>query len=1174
MASQFTGTDEIDTLYGSDENDTLYGKRGDDYLNGDVGDDVYKWFIGDGNDEIRDHGGFDTIKFGEGITTDDVRIVYLAGRDLQLHIGDEYIGIKDQFYRTAEGLQSQLQVEQASFADGSVVNLTKDLTLKGTEDGDGLYGLADSDDTLIGLAGDDYFYGHSGNDIYDGGKGNDTIYAGEGDDVYKWSVGDGNDKIIDYGGSDTIVFGEGIATDDVRILYLGGNDLRLQIGDEYIVIENQFYRTAEGLQSQLQVEQASFADGSVIDLTQNLTMIGTDEGEGLYGLDDSDDTLIGLAGDDYITDSGGNNILDGGDGNDAIYGGDGDDVIYGGDGDDEIYGAGGDDVIDAGDSNVDFYLQYIYGDEGNDNIKAGIGVDKIYGGEGDDIIEGGKGRDQLFGDGINSGDIIIGNDTYIWNIGDGNDKIFDTGGFDTIRFGAGINYEDLRFTGDEIHIGGESIRVKYYAAEVDGINDFRIERAVFADGSSIDLTRGHIFKGRGAPGEDPSLPAGDAISGYRDSENTIYAYDGDDLVYGGNANDFIDLGAGDDSVLAGDGDDVIYTGLGDDKIDTGAGKDIVVIAKEANAKDTIQWSGFDIADDKIDLSEFNAEITSFAALQARMSNIVVRGYSVPNTQIDLGNGQTIILEQKNKDDFTADNFLGKAGFVNHAPQASNDSAVIDEDTSKVINVRANDSDANGDTLTVSMNTGPSHGIAVVLSNGSIRYTPNENYNGNDSFTYRISDGNGGSDTARVNITVNAVNDDPNAQDDSSATESGRAVTVNVLANDNDIDGDSLSVSLDAAAMALSATSTGIVVVNANNTLTFTPNEDFSGVYNFNYTISDGHGGVDRATVSINVAAVNRLPEAFNDSANVDEDKNVTINVLSNDSDADGDTLSVTLNSNPSHGTAIVLSNGSIQYTPSANYHGTDSFTYRITDGNGGSDTATVNVIINDVIDGPNVIRGTKGNDKLVGTDEGDKVIGLKGNDKLFGKDGDDILLGKGGKDKLIGASGDDKLVGNGGNDKLKGAAGHDDLIGGGGKDKLVGGGGNDDLNGGGGRDNLIGGGGRDTINGGAGGDKLTGGKGSDTFVFDKSAFKGVDKITDFAKGQKDKLDISDILDGYDPLSDAITDFVKITEKGKNSHLFVNADGQGNDFVKVAVLLDTHGLTNEQLLENKGILITE
>ena len=308
--------------------------------------------------------------------------------------------------------------------------------------------------------------------------------------------------------------------------------------------------------------------------------------------------------------------------------------------------------------------------------------------------------------------------------------------------------------------------------------------------------------------------------------------------------------------------------------------------------------------------------------------------------------------------------------VNDAPEAGDDSATTDEDIAVSINVLNNDNDIDGDSLNLAIVSNASNGNAVVNDNGTpsdrtddfISYTPNPNTNGNDSFTYQVDDGNGGIDTATVNLTINPVNDAPEAQNDSAISNEDTAVNINVLENDSDIEGDSLTLAI------VSNPSNGSVVVNNNGTpsnpsddfISYTPNPNINGNDSFTYQVNDGNGGIDTATVNLTITPVNDPPEAGDDSATTDEDIPVSINVLGNDIDIDGDSLTLTIVGNPSNGNAVVNNNGTqgdrtddfITYTPNPNTNGNDSLIYQVDDGNGGIDTATVNLTINPVNDPP------------------------------------------------------------------------------------------------------------------------------------------------------------------------------------------------------------------------------
>src|SRR5690606_7466468 len=188
------------------------------------------------------------------------------------------------------------------------------------------------------------------------------------------------------------------------------------------------------------------------------------------------------------------------------------------------------------------------------------------------------------------------------------------------------------------------------------------------------------------------------------------------------------------------------------------------------------------------------------------------------------------------------------GTGNAAPVAVNDTGSLDEDTAVVLSVLANDSDPDGDPLSIASVTQGANGSVVVNPDGTLTYTPDADFHGTDGFTYTVSDGKGGTDTASVAVTVAPVNDAPVAADDTAGTAAGTAVTVSVLANDSDVDGDTLSVG------SFTQGANGSVTDNGDGTLTYAPNAGFAGTDSFSYTATDGQGGTDTATVTVTVAA--------------------------------------------------------------------------------------------------------------------------------------------------------------------------------------------------------------------------------------------------------------------------------------------------------------------------------
>ncbi|WP_139838221.1 FecR family protein, partial [Roseovarius gaetbuli] len=259
--------------------------------------------------------------------------------------------------------------------------------------------------------------------------------------------------------------------------------------------------------------------------------------------------------------------------------------------------------------------------------------------------------------------------------------------------------------------------------------------------------------------------------------------------------------------------------------------------------------------------------------------------------------------------------------VNDAPVAQDDSAVTAEDTSVQIAVLGNDSDVDGDALSVTQATAQ-HGSVQINNDGTLSYTPDADFNGTDTISYTVSDGQD-VDTAEVTVNVGAVNDAPVAQDDSAVTAEDTSVQIAVLGNDSDVDGDALSVTQATAQH-------GSVQINNDGTLSYTPDADFNGTDTISYTVSDGQD-VDTAEVTVNVGAVNDAPVAQDDSAVTAEDTSVQIAVLGNDSDVDGDALSVT-QATAQHGSVQINNDGTLSYTPDADFNGTDTISYTVSDG--------------------------------------------------------------------------------------------------------------------------------------------------------------------------------------------------------------------------------------------------
>ncbi|AGH80833.1 hemagglutinin/hemolysin-like protein [Psychromonas sp. CNPT3] len=295
------------------------------------------------------------------------------------------------------------------------------------------------------------------------------------------------------------------------------------------------------------------------------------------------------------------------------------------------------------------------------------------------------------------------------------------------------------------------------------------------------------------------------------------------------------------------------------------------------------------------------------------------------------------------DSFTYTNTEGNTATVNVTVNPVNDetvivddSASVDEDGSVAIDVLANDTDIDGNNATVDTFTQGANGSVTLNSDGTLEYKPNADFNGTDSFTYTNTEGN----TATVNVTVNPVNDETVIVDDSVSVDEDGTVAIDVLANDTDIDGNNATVDT------FTQGANGSVTLNSDGTLEYKPNADFNGTDSFTYTNTEGN----TATVNVTVNPVNDDTVIVDDSASVDEDGTVAIDVLANDTDIDGNNATVDTFTQGANGSVTLNADGTLQYTPAANYHGPDSFTYTNTEGN----TATVNITVNDINDAPEI----------------------------------------------------------------------------------------------------------------------------------------------------------------------------------------------------------------------------
>ncbi|MFH6964857.1 Ig-like domain-containing protein, partial [Flavobacterium plurextorum] len=330
----------------------------------------------------------------------------------------------------------------------------------------------------------------------------------------------------------------------------------------------------------------------------------------------------------------------------------------------------------------------------------------------------------------------------------------------------------------------------------------------------------------------------------------------------------------------------------------------------------------------------------------------------------------------------------KVKAVNDKPVAVNDNAETDEDTVVTIDVTANDTDVDGTIDVASVDLDPAttgiqtsfsvtgQGTYSVDNSGIVTFTPAANYNGTTTpISYTVNDNQGAvSASATITVKVKAVNDKPVAVNDNAETDEDTVVTIDVTANDTDVDGtiDVTSVDLDPATAGIqtsfSVTGQGTYSVDNSGIVTFTPAANYNGTTTpISYTVQDNQGAVSAsATITVKVKAVNDKPVAVNDSAEIDEDTVVTIDVTANDTDVDGtiDVASVDLDpatagiqttfSVTGQGTYSVDNSGIVTFTPAANYNGTTTpINYTVNDNQGAvSASATITVKVKAVNDKP------------------------------------------------------------------------------------------------------------------------------------------------------------------------------------------------------------------------------
>ncbi|MGE3154314.1 MAG: calcium-binding protein [Nitrospiraceae bacterium] len=602
------GGDDIDLLKGGTGQDALSGGLGDDGLDGGSGDDVL--FGQDGNDLLSG----ESLALGATTTGND----YLdggAGADWLMGMLGEDVLVGGTENDRLYGDQAPATAPNFELAYPGVVTPQSGMAfdsvtggadyLDGGEGDDYLQGDAGGDVLLGGagvdvLAGDDLQLGviQEGKDWLDGGLGDDELIGGGGEDAL--FGGDGDDFLVgDYlnnltqGFDDTLDGGAG--SDELQ--GGGGHDL-LDGGSE----QDRLFGDAgdDSLYGGTGNDQLAGGDGAD-------ALVGEEGADLLFG-EAGDDWLFGEDGDDQLDGGIGTDELDGGTGNDLLFGQDGNDRLFGNAGDDELQGNLGDDLLVGDTGNDRLFGQEgndtLFGEDGQDTLVGGLDRDVLTGGTGNDTLYGDEDEDQLFGDegadtldggagadrleGGAGNDAVLGGDgadRYRFNLGDGEDQVFDVSGGNVIEFGSGITIDLLRLGQDRqgsfLIVGTPDDRIRH--------NGNAFDQAVFADGTTIAWTallaqlqtKGVLTLG--GPGNEEmigsdladEMQAGDGhdqLSGLA-GDDILRAESGNDTLYGGLGHDRLEGGEGNDSLRGEDGDDLLIGGRGEDFLDGGPGHD-------------------------------------------------------------------------------------------------------------------------------------------------------------------------------------------------------------------------------------------------------------------------------------------------------------------------------------------------------------------------------------------------------------------------------------------------------------------------------------------------------------------------------------------------------------------------------------------------------------------------
>lgn len=748
------------------------------------------------------------------------------------------------------------------------------------------------------------------------------------------------------------------------------------------------------------------------------------------------------------------------------------------------------DRIDAGDYNCTDADKVLAG-AGNDTVLAGAANDTVYGEAGNDLIDGGVGNDLLDGG--------AGDDTFIG--GAGNDSFRGDTGLDIIDYSQ----------------SGSALNIDLSTAQLSG-GDAAGDQIISGIDGIIGSAYNDSLVGFDHEGTDPADTYTNVLKGMGGND-TILGKGGSDSLYGGAGDDSIEGGAGND-YIEGDGDTGIPV----------AAKDLAIDWQKfrQDCGTLVNGSSYDMGGVKVTFG-FAAQDSGATATSTTETQYVEAGDGL-NAAGGLrlyGCGGEGGIDNTSTTTLTfAATSADYASAVTDVSFRIND---VDVGTSSdfhrdIVTVRAYDANGNllpvtytveggqtvsGNTVTGQdvdtggLNAASAKGSVLVQVSGAVARIEIDYDNGGDTDqAITVTD--------ITASTVAAVDDSEGNDtlaggdgDDTILGQGGDDLIVGGSGADSLSGGDDRDViragagdSVDGGAGGDDYDTLDITGLGDWRVVDQTADSNGNGT-NGTVEFLDADGNVTGAlgfTEIENILGddVNHRPDAVDDSASTDFETPVTVGVLANDSDPDGDLLTITSATSPD-GSVTVNADGTLTFTPADGFEGEARVTYTVSDGMGGTDTATLTVLVGeDPRDG--IVEGTTGADLIdtayTGDPEGDLVDAgdaiLPGDapddDRIEAGAGNDTVLAGLGDDTVTAGTGDDSVEGDLGNDSLMGDEGRDTLRGGAGSDTIDGGDDNDLLDGGLGDDSLLGGLGNDTLRGGDGDDSLLGGLGNDSIV--------------------------------------------------------------------------------------------